>query len=178
MCKWGVKWVAALLLLGAVHGLTALEFYSGIGGFRAALAQACGDSQRLQVTAYDVNEAANAAYQHVWGERVVCKSIEHLTQASLPPSDLWLLSPPCQPYTRIGLQRDTADPRSRSFLHLMELLQGMEACPQRLMLENVQGFEGSDTCGRLMEVLALRGYEVHQFLLSPTQLGIPNTRTR
>ncbi|KAG5177304.1 S-adenosyl-L-methionine-dependent methyltransferase [Tribonema minus] len=41
----------------------------------------------------------------------------------------------------------------------MELLQGMEACPQRLMLENVQGFEGSDTCARLMEVLALRGYQ-------------------
>ena len=37
-------------------------------------------------------------------------------------ADLWLLAPPCQPYTRRGLKRDAKDPRAASFLHLLGLL--------------------------------------------------------
>lgn len=38
-------------------------------------------------------------------------------------ADVWTLSPPCQPYTKGGLQRGNSDGRSNSLLHLLILLQ-------------------------------------------------------
>lgn len=46
------------------------------------------------------------------------------------------------------------------------------------MLENVQNFERSDSCGKLLEVLAARGFHWRSFLLSPRQFGFPNARQR
>ena len=59
---------------------------------------------------------------------------------------LWLLSPPCQPYTRTGLQKGCADERAKSFLHIMDALESMERenMPEFLLVENVRGFE---VCG-------------------------------
>jgi tRNA (cytosine38-C5)-methyltransferase len=33
-----------------------------------------------------------------------------------------LMSPPCQPFTRVGKKRDNEDIRTKSFLHLLDLL--------------------------------------------------------
>lgn len=41
-------------------------------------------------------------------------------------ADIWMLSPPCQPYTRRGARRDAEDPRASSFLHLISLIPGMK----------------------------------------------------
>ena len=41
-------------------------------------------------------------------------------------AQLWMLAPPCQPFTRRGLQQDTADGRAASFLHLLSLLPALQ----------------------------------------------------
>ena len=41
-------------------------------------------------------------------------------------AQLWMLAPPCQPYTRRGLQQDADDGRARSFLKLISLVPSME----------------------------------------------------
>lgn len=67
-------------------------------------------------------------------------------------ADLWLLSPACQPYTVLNPKaKGAADPRARSFLHLMEdvlpALAERGAAPARLLVENVAGFEvGRKAC--------------------------------
>lgn len=43
-------------------------------------------------------------------------------------ADVWLLSPPCQPYTRRGLQKHSADVRATSFLGLLDLLPQLKVC--------------------------------------------------
>lgn len=77
-------------------------------------------------------------------------SIEHLTAADLDGrADLWLLSPPCQPYTRgwvqecrcldlhsagtpaailSGKRLDAADPRAAGLLHLLGLVRFVGLC--------------------------------------------------
>ena len=40
---------------------------------------------------------------------------------------MWLMSPPCQPFTRRGLQLHAADPRSASFQHLLCLMPLLQA---------------------------------------------------
>jgi tRNA (cytosine38-C5)-methyltransferase len=101
-----------------------------------------------------------------------------VSAAQLQAADIWLMSPPCQPFTRIGNQQDLRDTRSVSFLHLLSTLAAMPALPRYLFLENVRGFELSDGHARLTEVLVSKGYTVQQYMLSPTQIGIPNTRLR
>ncbi len=51
-------------------------------------------------------------------------NLEGVTAAALDGygAQLWMLAPPCQPFTRRGLQRDTADGRAASFLRLLALL--------------------------------------------------------
>ncbi|PFH35032.1 hypothetical protein BESB_059190 [Besnoitia besnoiti] len=91
---------------------------------------------------------------------------------------VWLLSPPCQPYTRGGKREDSRDPRAKSILHLLACLESLADPPKMLFVENVRGFEASETHARLREALRNQGYRVEEFLLSPTQLGFPNTRVR
>jgi tRNA (cytosine38-C5)-methyltransferase len=75
-------------------------------------------------------------------------------------ADLWLMAPPCQPFTRQGKQLGAADSRSSSFLHLLAQLQLMQVQPQGLLVENVVGFQGSDVHTQLAAALAQCGYNM------------------
>ncbi|XP_063093948.1 tRNA (cytosine(38)-C(5))-methyltransferase isoform X4 [Cavia porcellus] len=89
-----------------------------------------------------------------------------------------LMSPPCQPFTRIGLQGDMTDRRTNSFLHVLDILPRLQKLPRYILLENVKGFEVSSTRDLLIETIENCGFRYQEFLLSPTSLGIPNSRLR
>jgi site-specific DNA-cytosine methylase len=150
-----------------------LELYCGIGGSAAAL----GPGVEI-VAAVDINRAALEVYRHNFPHPTVARTIDSIGVADLERwrADLWWLSPPCQPFTRRGLRRDDADPRSASLLHVIELIDRVP--PPALALENVPGFAGSRTHARLRAVLDRQGYEVREQILCPTELGIPNRRLR
>ncbi|NXL00383.1 TRDMT methyltransferase, partial [Mesembrinibis cayennensis] len=92
--------------------------------------------------------------------------------------DMILMSPPCQPFTRIGLQGDVSDPRTKSFLYILDILPRLQKLPKYLLLENVKGFESSSARNELLRTLETCGFKYQEFLLSPTCLGIPNSRLR
>jgi site-specific DNA-cytosine methylase len=150
-----------------------LELYCGIGGCAAAL----GTSAEV-VAAVDINRLALEVYRHNLPHPTVTRTIESIDLADLErwDADLWWLSPPCQPFTRRGLGRDDADPRSASLLHLIALLE--RAAPPALALENVPGFAASRTHGRLRQALDRLGYQVRERELCPSELGVPNRRRR
>lgn len=54
------------------------------------------------------------------------------------------MSPPCQPYTRMGLHQGSSDPRAKSFLYLIDMLSKMSFPPTYILIENVKGFEVSN----------------------------------
>ncbi|XP_044032691.1 tRNA (cytosine(38)-C(5))-methyltransferase [Siniperca chuatsi] len=89
-----------------------------------------------------------------------------------------LMSPPCQPFTRIGLQGDLADPRTKSFLYILDLLPRLCRLPRFILLENVKGFESSSARERLVNTLMECGYTFQEIMVSPTSVGIPNSRLR
>jgi site-specific DNA-cytosine methylase len=150
-----------------------LELYCGIGGCAAAL----GNDAEV-VAAVDINRLALEVYAANFSHPVAARTLDSIEPADLDrwQADLWWLSPPCQPFTRRGLGRDDADPRSTSLLHLIDLIG--EAPPPLLALENVPGFAGSRTHGRLRAVLDAHGFEVREQVLCPTDLGVPNRRRR
>ncbi|RKP15146.1 S-adenosyl-L-methionine-dependent methyltransferase [Piptocephalis cylindrospora] len=98
--------------------LRVLEFYSGIGGMWGA---------------FDINTTANEVYRHNFPQ-----SRLHQKQAA----DMYLMSPPCQPYTRLGNQQGSLDPRAKSFIYLLDIIGQLNQPPRYILVENVKGFEG------------------------------------
>ncbi|CAN8252277.1 unnamed protein product [Cochlearia groenlandica] len=155
-----------------------LEFYSGIGGMRYSL-MASGVVAEV-VEAFEINDVANDVYQHNFGHRPYQGNIQSLTFVELDKynADAWLLSPPCQPYTRQGLQRHSGDARASSFLNILELIPHTSKPPQMLFVENVVGFETSDTHMEMIDTLTKLDYVTQEFILSPLQFGVPYSRPR
>lgn len=153
--------------------LRVLELFCGIGGCAASL----GDSADV-VAAVDINRDALAVYSHNFSHATYTRAIESLPASWLAEqdADLWWMSPPCQPYTRRGSQRDLKDPRSAAFLSLLERI--AELKPPYLAVENVPEFDGSMARMMLLETLGTSGYQWHETQLCPTELGIPNRRRR
>lgn len=130
----------------------------------------------------DINIQANEVYacSHQGRHRVVARNLMSLTAAELDDMklDLMTMSPPCQPFTRLGLRKDLDDARCSSFEHLMSILPQLKSPPPALMLENVKGFEGSKAFQLAVATLQEVGYAWCHFLLSPNQFGVPNSRPR
>ena len=159
--------------------LRVLEFYSGIGGMHYALKES-GVSFRV-IGALDINTLANEVYKHNFANtKLLQTNIEGMKADYLDKlnADMWTMSPPCQPYTRQGKQMASDDPRSRSFLTLVNNLSEMKCPPRYLFLENVKGFEISDTRELLKSALQSKDYHVQEVLVSPIDFGIPNSRLR
>ncbi|NXP47007.1 TRDMT methyltransferase, partial [Heliornis fulica] len=133
------------------------------------------------VAAVDVNTLANEVYKYnfprtpLWAKTIEGITLKEFDRLSF---DMILMSPPCQPFTRIGLQGDVSDPRTKSFLYILDFLPRLQKLPKYLLLENVKGFESSSARNELLRTLEICGFKYQEFLLSPTCLGIPNSRLR
>jgi len=152
---------------------TALEAFSGLGGWRYAL----GDMGRV-AAAYDISPHANAAYafNHLDAPRTRELASVPAREIVALQADLWMMSPPCQPYCRMGKGEGLEDPRSRAFLRLLDLMD--VAPPRHLLLENVPGFAQTEGHSLLLAKLGALGFEVVEHQLCPTAFGIPNQRPR
>ena len=159
--------------------LKVVEFYAGVGGWHFALKHS--NIQARVVAAIDINTNANKVYRHNFPTTThLQRNICGLTSQDLDSfsADVFTLSPPCQPFTRQGKQGDNTDHRTDSFFHLMHILPEMTNPPQYLMMENVNGFECSKTRDHFRSMLVQMNYDTQEFLLSPKQFGIPNSRLR
>lgn len=159
--------------------LRVLELYSGIGGMHHALRES-GIPAHV-VAAVDVNTVANEVYKHNFPHtHLLAKTIEGISVEEFDKLsfNMILMSPPCQPFTRIGLQGDMTDPRTNSFLYILDILPRLQKLPKYILLENVKGFEVSSTRGLLIQTIEACGFQHQEFLLSPSSLGVPNSRLR
>ncbi|CAE8628668.1 unnamed protein product, partial [Polarella glacialis] len=150
-----------------------------MGGMRAA-GHVSGLPFKV-VAAYEVSDLCAQAYRHNYGShdwRLQTIERLHVEELDALNADVWLMSPPCQPFTRSGLRKDHEDDRTRALLHLVDVLGQMKKPPRRLLLENVVGFEVSESRRRLLVVLAAKGWEVAEFALDPEDFGLPNRRPR
>lgn len=144
-----------------------------------ALKESCVPAQ--VVAAIDVNTVANEVYEYNFPHTLLlAKTIEGITLEEFDKLsfNMILMSPPCQPFTRIGLQGDMSDPRTNSFLYILDILPRLQKLPKYILLENVKGFEVSSTRDLLIQTIENCGFQYQEFLLSPTSLGIPNSRLR
>lgn len=167
--------------MGSEKKLKAIEFFSGIGGMHFALEDARVDA--TVIAAYDINVIANSVYIHNFPSlKPQCLGLDYIQASILDrlSADIWLLSPPCQPYTRGGRQQDDKDPRAAAFLHLINTIDSMQSPPSFIFLENVLNFEVSRSRDKFCAALLRRGYHYEEYLISPLDpyVAIPNDRLR
>lgn len=153
-----------------------LELFCGLGGCAQALRH---DPQAQLVGALDLAPHVLDVYRLNQPTHPTKQADLQFIKASALAAyeaELWWMSPPCQPYTVRGLQRDLEDRRARSLLHMLDQLEVLK--PKMFAMENVAGFWESQARQRLLSSLERAGYEVRERLLCPTELGIPAQRER
>lgn len=129
--------------------------------------------------AIEINTTANSIYKCNFPEtKLLNLNIEGLTADAINQLevDTILMSPPCQPFTRNGKKLDMEDTRSDSFQHVLQLLPDLTI--KNLLIENVKGFELSEMRNLLIKTLTENSFIYQEFLLTPYQVGIPNSRLR
>jgi tRNA (cytosine38-C5)-methyltransferase len=134
----------------------------------------------LRVTSMDINTTANQVHVHNFPKDTVLeRNLNALHPRSMEGLDMVMMSPPCQPFTRLGLKRDVSDNRSNSFVHIMEqVLPKTVDKPKGLLVENVKGFEESEARDIMVKTLTKTGYKFKEYLISPQDLNISNSRLR
>lgn len=175
------------------ESMNILELYSGIGGMHLAfqgkkmfllsffsrqLFLESGVEGKV-VAAIEINPVANTIYRYNFSNTMLLEAnIEGLTVNDIRNLNVntILMSPPCQPFTRNGLQKDIQDSRTASFSHILKLLPDLSI--ENILVENVKGFETSQMRDFLVEVLSYCNFTYQEFILNPLQFGIPNSRTR
>lgn len=132
------------------------------------------------IAAIDINTVANTVYEHNHrSTQLLNRNIQNLTPKFIETLNVntIFMSPPCQPFTRVGKQQDVGDARTDALIHLCEIIPDLSNVTAILM-ENVKGFETSQARDLYVEALRKAGYHYQEFILSPSQLYIPNTRHR
>ncbi|GAB6022091.1 tRNA (cytosine-5-)-methyltransferase [Chamberlinius hualienensis] len=159
-----------------MNRLRALELYSGIGGFHFALKGLAVDV----VAAIDINPHANQTYSHNFPHiKLLQRNIESLKAEEVDKLnvDVIWMSPPCQPFTRLGKQLGHDDRRTESFIQFIQQISRLKRLPSYILMENVKGFECSTSRQKLLNILQ-ENYNYQEFLLTPSEVGIPNSRLR
>lgn len=151
-----------------------LELFSGIGG----VAEAAGG--RRIVAAVDHDLRAVGVYRaHFPEHRVEVKNLAAVKPAWLGAfgAAVWWMSPPCAPHSVRGHRRGLDDPRSAALRNVLRAV--AEVRPEAVVLENVPGFEVSDSAALALDTLHRAGLgHVRALEVCPTHLGIPGVRRR
>lgn len=167
-----------------------VELFCGIGGFHEGLIKARNDLKGLPtelefeiMSAVDINNNVLGCYRlnnKKLESRVKNADCAALAWEKTEGYNTLVCSPPCQPFSRNGKQKDTEDSRCKALLSIIEKIKTAKKkyLPRYMVLENVKFFERSESCKLLLEALRSRGFIYRQFLISPTDLGIPNQRAR
>ena len=152
--------------------IKAIELYCGIGGF----SKACANLNISIKKAYDQNDSAISTYNANFEHKAEKFNLEKFNAAQLDDIDFLWMSPPCQPYTSKGSQKELEDSRSDSFKTVLIAIS--QNPPTHIGVENVEGFKDSSGRDLLVETLKKSGYYINETLLCPSELGIPNRRMR
>lgn len=169
--------------LDSQNGLTFIDLFSGIGGFRLGLEQAghiCKGHCEIDRFA---NQSYAAIHQPKEGEWFA-DDITKVRAADIPRVDIWCFGFPCQDISTAGKQKGMREgTRSGLFFSVAELIRqtAEEDRPKYLFIENVKNLlsinSGWDFATILFELDEL-GYDAEWQVLNSKNFGVPQNRER
>ncbi len=156
-------------------GLTTVELFSGIGGFRLAL-----DQRRARTLwANDISPKACDVYRDNFGRAELREGDLRDHADTIPPHDLLTAGFPCQPFSSAGKKKGIRDPRGTLFQGIVDVLR--ESRPKYFILENVKRLltmEKGLHFATILSSLADIDYDMEWRLLNAMHFGLPQNRQR
>lgn len=155
-------------------GLSFIDLFCGIGGFRFALEElghAC-------VFSSDDDPHAQKTYSLNFGE-TPCGDLTEIEASAIASHDVLCAGFPCQPFSISGKQRGFEDARGTLLYHVLRIAEFHQ--PNVLFLENVKNYGGHDggrTLATTVELLERLGYDCHHAILNASRYGVPQKRER
>ena len=141
-------------------GLTFIDFFSGIGGFRLGMEIAgheCVGHCEIDKYADKSYRAMHKPKEDEW----YANDITRVNPGELPEADCYCGGFPCQAFSIAGKQGGFTDTRGTLFFEVMRLAR--ERKPKYLFLENVAGLlshDNGNTFATIIQSFADNGYDV------------------
>ena len=159
----------------ALSGMTFIDLFAGIGGFRYALESFGAEC----VFSSECDHAAADTYEMNHHDRPK-GDITKIDAKDIPPMDIVCGGFPCQSFSLNGLQKGFDDKKhGRLFFEIMRIVRHHH--PKVVFLENVKNIATHDK-GRTMKTirdeLAKEGYSVFDKILNASDFGVPQARER
>lgn len=163
-------------------GLTFVDLFSGIGGFRLGLEQA----GHKCLGHCEIDKYANISYAAIhqpegeWFNNDITK----VRAVELPRSDIWCFGFPCQDISTAGKQKGMREgTRSGLFFAVAKLIRetAEEDRPQYLFVENVKNLLSINGGWDFFQVLSEMddlGYDAEWQVLNSKNFGVPQNRER
>ena len=154
-------------------GLTAVDLFSGIGGFHIAAIQngiAVKFASEIDTAAAHCYETNLGLTPH--GDITQCKG-------NVPPHDILMAGFPCQPFSIMGRGTGLEDGRGSLVFEVVEIAGRLR--PAAIILENVRQFSTHNhgkTIGHVIKAFEELGYTVTHSILNALNFGIPQKRER
>lgn len=132
------------------------------------------------IAAVDINDNACETYRYNFPDsKCLNRNIQKLRMQDFEDVNCIVMSPPCQPFSRNGNFKDIEDRRTDAFSSICEIIHhGQLPKLSYILMENVMGFEKSQMRKVFIDSLTSAHYHFQEFIISPTQVGVANTRHR
>lgn len=156
-----------------------IDLFCGAGGLAEGFRRASDSEIEFRpVYAVEIEPAFAASYAANFGDHVVCKPIEKVKQAELPPADLVIGGPPCQGFSNLGKvspRQEHADLNKlwRYYFRVVEWVQ-----PAAFLVENVPEFLSSPEFQEMLRKAHKLGYSTDHGVLNAADFGVPQMRRR
>ncbi|ADU92476.1 DNA cytosine methyltransferase [Taylorella equigenitalis] len=157
-----------------LEGLTFIDLFAGIGGFRVAL-------QSLGAKCVFSSEWDKFAKETYWlnFNEIAHDDITKIDECTIPNHDILCAGFPCQAFSISGKRLGFEDSRGTLFFDVVRIAKSKR--PKVIFLENVKNFakhDGGRTIRIVKESLLRLGYSFDWKVLNSCDYGIPQSRAR
>lgn len=160
---------------------TMIDFFAGMGNFRAGFEQA--GFQCVYSVEWDKDK--RRIYEVIYGNEPNGVDIKQLRGIDLPDALVWCFGAPCQDFSLAGLRKGMDGDRSSLVREIFRLIRERSRAgrvlPKWLVYENVLGMlssnNGWDFAAIVCEMGKL-GYDVEWQVLNSKDFGVPQNRER
>ena len=157
-----------------LEGLTFIDLFAGIGGFRLALESLGAEC----VYSNEWDKYAQKVYKDNFGDTPQ-GDITLVDEHSIPNHDILCAGFPCQAFSISGKQKGFEDSRGTLFFDVARIIKCKR--PKIVFMENVKNFEvhdGGNTLSVVDKTIHDLGYSFSYKVLSAVDYGIPQKRER
>ncbi len=156
-----------------------IDLFCGAGGLAEGFRRASDSEVEFRpVFAVEIEPAFAASYAANFGDHVVCKPIEKVKQAELPPADLVIGGPPCQGFSNLGKvsPREEHAGLNKLWRYYFRILEWVQ--PVAFLVENVPEFLSSPEFSEALRKAQKLGYETDYGVLNAADFGVAQLRRR